>query len=149
MTVAPKKPRMRTSLYCIAWACVVAGLLFLEVRSSTYRPDHNFLLGKWSGLHKGTIIVLIFNKDRTCELTVLDAESKETTVTRGNYSIDFTKDPLPLTITKVTGIGCNLYTIVEVGSSDVIRIARFSPTARMRAVTIADGFDLRRAPQGI
>ena len=147
MTVAPKKLRIRTSLYCIAWACVVTGLLFLEVRLSTHRLDRNFLRGNWSGLHKGASIVLIFNKDSTCELTVLDAESKETTVIRGNYSIDFTKDPLPLTITKVTGVDCNLHTIVQVDSPDVIRIAAFSPTEKMRALTFVDGFDLRRVPE--
>ena len=146
MDVTAKKSLIWRLLCWIAWACVLMGALLLEVRSSTHTPDHSFLLGNWSGLHKGTSIVLIFNKDSTCELSVLDAESKERTVIRGSYSIDFTKDPLPLTITKVTGIDCNLHTIVEVGSADVIRIAAFSPTAKMRAVTFNDGFDLRRVP---
>jgi len=146
-TVVPKKPRIRTSLYYIAWACVVTGLLFLEVRLSIHRPDDNFLHGTWSGRHKDASVVLILNKDGSCELKVSAAESKEKSVIRGNYSIDFTSEPLPLTITTATGIDCNLHTIVEVGSADVIRIAAFSRTEKMRALTFVDGFDLRRVPE--
>ena len=54
---------------------------------------------------------------------------------KGNFEIDFSKFPIPLSVRNIPELKHSLYTIVEFVDIDSIKIANFSPRWRFRPIS--------------
>ncbi len=106
--------------------------------------------GSWKGSHDGHEVSFVFRSDNTCLLRYFDDKADEYMTISGEYSLDNSKYPVPLSIRNIPQLNNSLYTIVEFCGEDSIRIAGFSPKWRLRPISFEDGrsISLTRLPEG-
>jgi hypothetical protein len=80
------------------------------------------------------MIRFVFNNDNTCIAQLGDSESDTTQTFTGMFRVDFSKKPIPLTITQIPQLNHPLYTIIEFVGKDSIRMAAFSSRWRLRPI---------------
>lgn len=93
--------------------------------------DKNRLIGEWRCMADSDITIL-FKEDSKCEM--IFKENNKTIRTKGDYSVDFSKSPIPLSMTNLTKIGHPIHTIIAFIDDDTIEIGRFSPKWRLRPI---------------
>jgi len=93
------------------------------------------LYGRWEGKYDDTELSFTFNADRTCLLSFNNNITGETDEIKGTFEMNFSKNPVPLSIRNIPGLNHGLYTIIEFKNDGSIKIADFS--ARWRLCPIA------------
>lgn len=105
------------------------------------------IYGLWTGEHGGRRLAFRFGRDGKCELRFEDEPSAATLILQGNFEVDFSKDPTPLTIRNIPQLPHPLHTAIEFTSGDSIRIAPFATRWRLRPISFDrdESLRLRRA----
>ena len=117
--------------YILSFFIVI--LFFLTKIEKVY--THNSIYGVWIGETKSESHKYVFNKDGTCTLTIKDNNSHSDQLLEGNFEIDFSKKPVPISIRNITDIDYPLHTILEFVDKDSIRLAMMSPRWRLRPIS--------------
>lgn len=107
------------------------------------------LYGIWEGYNANTKLVIKFNNDGTCEIRsggVSDTSLKKIT---GKYQVEFSKKPIPLSITDMPQINHPLHTIIEFQDDNLIKIGEFAPRWRLRPISFTKNSEilLKRSPK--
>ena len=100
--------------------------LFLLVVSCNNLNINANIYGNWEGIYNEQELSFVFNPDKICVLKFVDKQSNLVEAINGEYELDFSKKPIPLTIRNIPQLAHPLYTIVEFISDDSIRMAKFS-----------------------
>ena len=100
------------------------------------------LYGEWEGENPNYKIKLNFGYGGACLLEIKDLVSKETGLYSGLFKINYSKKPIPLSITNVDQINTPLHTIVEFVGKDKIKIQKFSTRWKLRPVAFNNESDI-------
>ena len=103
--------------------------------SCMQEPYKKEIYGIWKGEIKGSEIQLKFKRDQTCVLIIKDLLSGTVETLSGNFEIDFSKKPFPLSIRNIPQLNHPLHIIVEFTGDNSIKIAEFAPRWRLRPVS--------------
>jgi len=90
------------------------------------------LYGSWQHKNDNEEILFTFNRDSTCELNFFNGNGSQKIT--GNFEVDFSKSPIPLTIRNIPQLNHTLHTIIQFKSFDEIRMARLSTRWRLRPI---------------
>ncbi len=113
-------------------------IIFCLVTIGCQVPNNNIeILGKWESIDKS--IEITFNKDNTCILKVFDKNQKQVELINGNFRLDFSKKPVPLSITNVRELDFSIYTIVTFTSENSMEMAHFSNKSKLRPIIFEKG----------
>ena len=101
--------------------------------------------GVWEAKEDQKMVTFIFNGP-SCQITVVNDQGEVEKNLHGEFSIDKTKQPYSISITKIGEINHALYSIIDIISSDSVVIAKFSPKWRLRPITFdrESSFKLKR-----
>jgi len=98
-------------------------------------PRQEGIYGIWKGAHHGKELLFRFNSDGTCVLSFKDNASGSIEMLNGNFELDFSKKPIPLTVRNIPQLNHPLHTIVKFRGDDSIRIAHFATRWRLRPIS--------------
>ena len=118
---------------------VLAILLCMQIVSCCNINKQADIYGNWQGTYKNKELSFIFNSDKTCLLKFVDKQSNIIDKINGNFELDLSKKPIPLSIRNIPQINHPLHTIIEFIGDDSIRIAEFSPRWRLRPISFRNG----------
>lgn len=93
------------------------------------------IYGAWRGECRGKELMFEFGSDKTCALSFKDKTSGSTETINGNFEMQFSKKPVPLTIRNIPQLGRPLHTIVEFTGNKSIKIAPFADRWRLRPIS--------------
>ncbi len=104
------------------------------------------ITGVWKGESLGNELTFTFRNDLTCELVFKDSSSGNIEKIDGNYELDLTKTPIPLSIRNIPQLSYSIHTIIRFESPDSMRFAMFSPRWRLRQIAFdkSSGFTLKK-----
>lgn len=95
---------------------------------------HN-IHGNWNGIYKNQVIIFVFNDDKSCELRFYDGQLDEVIIMKGEFEIDYSKRPIPLSIKHIKQVEFSLHTIIRFINNDSIIISEFSKRSKLRPIT--------------
>lgn len=121
---------------------IVLGLLIWWGSSRT--PS---LLGVWEGFDPDNGVRFEFQRNGRCELALPESFGEPSRLT-GDYWVDYSKRPIPLTVRNLPQLGHPLHTIVEFRSKDEIWVGDFAPRWRLRPLSIKKDTVLRLKRKG-
>ena len=101
--------------------------------------SNTLIYGVWQGAYDNEIIELHFNKNRTCLLIIKDKKLRRIEELTGNYVIDFSKKPIPLSIRNIPKRNFSLHTIIKLIQDDSIKIALFAKRWKLRPIAFSSG----------
>jgi len=80
---------------------------------------------------------------------IKDETSGSVDIVNGNFIMDFSKNPIPISIRNIPQLNHPLHTIVEFMGDDSIRLGNFSPSWRVRNISFEQNrnFVLKRLKQ--
>lgn len=105
-------------------------ILIFIIYNSNQRVNENKLYGKWIGKQNNKMISLIFNQDQTCEFII----HRDSIKIKGNFEIDFSKYPIPLSIKNISNLDYALHTIISFKNNNELRIGDFGKRWRLRPI---------------
>jgi hypothetical protein len=111
---------------------VAAMSLFLSCGRTQEQKD---IWGVWSGSSQGEQLAFEFRPDGKCLLTFVNEASGDTNTLHGRYKLDFTKQPVPISIRGIKEIPDALHAIVDFQNDGTIRFSQFSTRWRLRPVS--------------
>jgi len=98
-------------------------------------PTQNDIYGIWKGEDFDKEFMFEFVSDGTCVINIKNSVSDSIEILNGNFTIDFSKKPIPLSIRNIPQLNHPLHTIVEFLGSDSIRLGNFAPRWRIRNIS--------------
>ena len=113
--------------------CLIITLNFLLL--SCELSKKNNIIGVWEGQQSELILQFNFNQDLTCKLTIKNIALNTRNTLNGEYKIDYSKKPIPLSITNIPQLSYSLNTIIEFLDSDSVKFGIFAPHLRFREVS--------------
>ena len=115
-----------------AWG-LCAQLAGLPACGRPYGPTE--LIGTWEGESREmSSVVVSFAADGGCRLEYVDQQGKIQNLT-GNYEVDFSKAPVPLTIRNIPRLPHPLHTIIQFRGADSLRMGSFASRSRLRPIS--------------
>ena len=106
----------------------------------SWAPDHNILRGTWVGEFEGYEILFRFNQDNTFQFDCVEKESRTSGKLAGNYYVDFSKKPIPLSLKNMPQLSYPLHTSIEFIGNNSLRINLFAPERRrLCAISFTNG----------
>ena len=93
------------------------------------------IYGVWKGEYFGEELIIQFSSDSKIILTFNDIYSSSIDTINGNFSMDFSKKPIPLSIINIPQLNHGLYTIVEFVEVDSIKLGNFAPRGKLRTLS--------------
>jgi hypothetical protein len=133
--------------YCRAWAlCALLGVLL--ACGPSYGPKD--LIGTWEGASKEmSSVVVTFGADGSWRLEYVDPQEEVHSLT-GDFEVDFSKAPVPLTIRNIPELPHPLHTIIQFRGADSLLMGSFAPRWRLRPISFdpATQLLLERRPEG-
>ena len=108
-------------------------LVFI-IYSSNQKNNYNIIYGKWIGKQNDKMISITFNQDQTCELMIHNFIDRDSIRIKGNFEIDFSKYPIPLSIKNISNLDHPLYTILSFKNNKELRLGDFSERWRLRPI---------------
>ena len=116
----------------VGWARYV---LLAAVLACSRAHGTEDLIGRWEGESRGlSAVVVRFAKDGTFELEYRDREGTEVRFT-GDYEVDFSKTPVPLSLRNIPRLPHPLHTIIRYEAPDSLRMGRLAHRWRLRPIT--------------
>ena len=97
-----------------------------------------------------TAVAVSFAADGAFQLEYDDPQGSRIKL-RGEYEVDFSKTPTPLSIRNIPSLQHPLHTIIQFDGADVLRIGRFAPRWRLRPIAFessAETLVVRRSHTG-
>ena len=124
----------RTALpFLITMLFTILGILLFN--SSLEVIEEKKIIGLWKGENNGKELMFRFEIGGTCVLSFKDIDSDLSRVLNGNFIIDLSKRPIPLSITDIPNINHPLHTIIKFIGDDSIKLAEFSPRWKVRPIS--------------
>jgi len=93
------------------------------------------IYGIWHGNFNDESLEFRFKKNNTCVLKFLDLNTGKVKIFKGNFEIQSSKNPVPLSIRNINNLDHPLYTIIEFEEINIIKLAIFSPRWRLRPIS--------------
>ena len=115
----------------ISWIFFLSTFMIISCEKS-YRLEN--IYGVWKGEYFGKELIIQFDSDGKSELILRDNDSNLIETINGNFVIDFSKKPIPLSIMNIPQLSHSLHTIIEIIGVDSIKLAIFSPHNKFRAL---------------
>ena len=109
-------------------------LLLMVVACNNLKTNTN-ISGNWTGEFKNQKLLFNFKPNQKAILIFVDTKSANADTIIGNYELDLSKKPIPLTIKNIHQFNHPLHTIIEFINKDSIKIAGFSPKWRLRPIS--------------
>jgi hypothetical protein len=109
-------------------------LLFLYIWNNGSHEQFS-LAGYWEGQSETYQMSCVFNADNSCSITITDLKSNTITKINGEYELDLTKKPIPMSIKNISELNHSLYTIIEPKGDNQIAITAFSSKWRLTPIT--------------
>ena len=116
----------------ISWMFLLSTLMIVSCGKSFTMED---IYGAWKGEYFGKELIIQFSGDGRTVLTFKDNYSDSIDTINGNFLIDFSKKPIPLSIINIPQLNHPLHTIVEFVGVDSIKLGNFAPRGKLRAVS--------------
>ena len=110
-------------------------LILLLLASCNNSYERANIHGNWIGSFNDHELLFIFRKDSTCFLKFFNEQSNAYDSINGNYELDYSKKPIPLSIQNIPELSYSLHTIIKFIEHDSVRIAEFSSRWRLRPIT--------------
>ena len=104
--------------------------------------DESIIYGLWEGMYSNRYISIHFKTNKKCEIILKEIEMKSNEKMNGDYEIDFSKKPIPLSIRNIPQLNYSLHTIVDFINEDSIRIARFATRWKLRPISFFPDKDI-------
>ena len=122
------------------------GILIGIACDKTYNQDD--IYGAWKGRYLGKELLIKFYNNETCELHFIDSITDSIEIINGNFEIDISKKPIPLSITNIPQLRHPLYTILVFEGIDSIKLGNFSPRWKLRPISFEqNNIALKRVKQ--
>ena len=118
---------------------IIFTLLILFVVACNNLNTASNIYGNWKGSYNDHELSFVFKRDSTCVITYFDKQSNKFETINGNYELNFSKTPIPLSIRNIPQLNHPLHTIIEFICDDAIRIADFAPKWRLRPISFVPG----------
>jgi hypothetical protein len=117
--------------YRRAW--ILCALLGVPLACSPpYGPKD--LIGTWEGSSKRmSSVVVAFGADGSWRLEYVDPQEETHSLT-GDFEVDFSKAPVPLTIRNIPELPHPLHTIIQFRGADSLLMGSFAPRWRLRPI---------------
>jgi hypothetical protein len=110
-------------------------LIMFAFNSCQEKFDYRIIQGKWVGANSTDSVSFYFFENGNCLLELANDSSNSRITLNGNYEIDPSKKPIPISIKNIQQLSHPLHTIIEFVSSDSINLAKFSPRWRLRPIS--------------
>ena len=125
---------------------VVSMILILFVITCNNLNTETNIYGNWEGSYNAHKVSFAFKNDKTCIYKYFDKQLGKFEIINGDYKVEFSKNPISLSIRNINQLNHSLYTIVEFIGGDSIRIAGFSPKWKLRPIAfeISKTINLKR-----
>ena len=117
----------------LAMMILAFGLAILADTHCT--PGEEDIYGVWRGEREGRELMVAFNPDATCEISFTDEVSGTVETLKGDFEMDFSKRPVPLSIRNIPSLDHPMHTILEFAGGNTIRMAPFARRWRLRPVS--------------
>jgi len=128
----------------IAELVLLAMLLVAVVRLGAWdEPVEEDIYGMWTGTHENKEISLNFAYDGVCTMTLVRLDNGSEETIKGNFMLDFSKDPIVMSIENVPQLNHPLHTVVKFLSEDTILVGYMAPRWRLRPVAFGAGNEFR------
>jgi len=108
--------------------------LFVVVFISREQTNQNIIYGDWVGQIGNNNISLTFNKDKTCEFFIYNVIHQDSIKIKGDFEIDFSKSPIPLSIKNISNLDHPLHTILSFKNNNELRLGDFGKRWRLRPI---------------
>ena len=128
----------------ISWILLTT-LMILSGKSFTLED----IYGVWKGEYFEKELIIQFSQDGKGELTFKDNNSNSVDTINGDFVIDFSKKPIPLSIINIPQLNHPLHTILEFIEVDSIKLGDFVPRGKLRVVSFeqSKSINLKRINQ--
>jgi len=110
---------------------------FSIILSCGGKTDYEDIYGVWEGIMHEKKINIQFSSEHKCVLSINNIESDIVEILHGNYEIDFSKRPIPLSINNIKEINHSLHTIIRFNNNELL-MANFAPKWRLRPISFDD-----------
>ena len=117
--------------------------LFSVLVVSKQQTNPNIIYGDWVGQIGNNNVSISFNKDKTCEIVIHNFINRDSVKIKGNFAIDFSKTPMPLSIKNISNLDFPLHTIIEFSNKNELRIGNFAKRWRLRPIAFDYNKDLK------
>lgn len=115
--------------------CAAICMLALTTVSCSQVYSTRDLVGTWKGsTAEWSSVILRFDQDGSVYLQYVDRQETVHTVT-GQFEVDFSKTPVPLSIRKIPQLPHSLHTVIQFNGPRYLRIAGFAPRWRLRPIS--------------
>lgn len=94
--------------------------------------------GNWKGMYNNQDILFIFEKDKNCEFRFYDIHLDELIILKGEFEIDYSKRPMPLSIRHIKQVEHSLHAIIKFVDTDSMIISEFSKRSKLRPITFSE-----------
>ena len=102
------------------------------------KTGYEDIYGVWKGELQGKKIIIKFSSENKSVLSFNNKESDIVEILHGNYEIDFSKRPIPLSINNIQEINHSLHTIIRINNNKIL-MAKFATKWRLRPISFDDG----------
>jgi hypothetical protein len=99
------------------------------------KSDYRIIQGNWIGVSLTDSVFFNFFENGNCLLEFINDSSISPITLNGNYEIDLSKKPIPISIKNIQQLNHPLHTIIEFINADSINIAKFSTSWRIRPIS--------------
>lgn len=110
-------------------------LIVFSVFSCTKSSCNKDIYGTWRGELQGKVLLFQFKSDQTAILSFMDIASGTVEEITGNFEVDCSKKPIPLSIRNIPQLNHPLHTIIKFSEDDSIQLVNFSPRWRLRPIS--------------
>lgn len=119
----------------LIYVFLLSMLLLIVVLNSKQQFNQNIIYGNWAGKLDDKEIALTFNQDQTCELFINNLSVEDSLIFKGNFEIDFSKKPIPLSIKNISNLNHPIHTIIEFKNKNELRLGDFAKRWKQRPIT--------------
>lgn len=110
---------------------------FSIILSCGGKTDYEDIYGVWEGIMHEKKIIIQFSNENKSVLSFNNKESNTVEVLHGNYEINFSKRPIPLSINNIQEINHSLHTIIRINNNKLL-MAKFAPKWKLRPISFDD-----------
>ena len=121
--------------------------LLMNIQQFIELPNIRFTYS-WE-INENKEMIFTFKNDKSFKLSIKDLKTESNEIIDGIYKLNFTKKPMPLSLSNIKQLNHPLHTIVEFMGDDSIRLGDFSPSWRVRNISFEQNknFVLKRLKQ--
>lgn len=108
--------------------------LLLYKVSCVKMHNNDNLYGEWVGENLNYSVKLTFSYGGLCVLEIKKGLSKEVSTHSGLFNLNYSKKPIPLSITNIKETNTPLHTIIKFVGNNKIKIEKFSTQWKLRPI---------------